>query len=93
MWTKPIREINHLVKLGRQLETENGQMLLWPLSGAEIQIQCKEMYVELEGLGDGQASWVCVWADGAVIARPDSSEPISRATLQSPISPLVRSCS
>lgn len=69
MWTKPIREINHLVKLGRQLETENGQMLLWPLSGAEIQIQCKEMYVELEGLGDGQASWFCVWADGAVIAR------------------------
>ncbi|MBE5777593.1 MAG: hypothetical protein E7326_08865 [Clostridiales bacterium] len=69
MWIKSICDMEKIVFRGRQKEIDGGRMLLWPLSGVDIRIRCRELYVEAEGRGDGHAPWLCVWADGGVIAR------------------------
>lgn len=69
MWTITMNGLASSSFRGRQKRMGESTMLLWPLSGVDIRIRCRELYVEAEGRGDGHAPWLCVWADGGVIAR------------------------
>ena len=64
-----ITQLKDAVFQGRQCSLEGGRLLLWPLSGVEVTLRSRELYVELEEKGDGQISWFAAWVDGAPVVR------------------------